>query len=235
MGGITAGIAAPIRESVRDVMASVGAEVNEDPQSLRRLRAEPVSHELVQEIPQPYIAAKFREATFSGFEVDPGEPSHYAAVSAAREFCRRVVLQQPTMLALIGPPGTGKSHLLYAATARLRLQVQRVFTRPWYLLADHLRYGGPALFRDEWLEPHHLRHALMQEPVIMIDEVRPTAGTAFDDTELAKIACHAWDNGRSMMITTNVSPLSDVMGAAVASRFTQVTISDRVADRRQSL
>ena len=66
----------------------------------------------------------------------------------------------------------------------------------------------------------------------MIDEVRPTAGTDFDDTELAKIVCRAWDNGRALLITTNVSPLAAVLGPAVASRFTQITITG--PDHRQS-
>lgn len=185
-------------------------------------------------IPAPYIAEKFAGATFATYLPDPAAPSQSAALEAVKQFCRKVHKgDDAPLLALIGSTGTGKSHLLYAAAKALHDAGRRVFTRPWYLLADQMRYGGPSLFNPQvQLDPHQLRASLMKEPLVMLDEVRPTAGTDFDDTELAKIVCHAWDNGRAMLITTNVSPLAAVLGPAIASRFTQVTING--PDGRQS-
>lgn len=185
------------------------------------------------QIPPPYVAARFADSSLTTYQPHTGTPSQHAALNATKQFCRMVHEGQAPMLALIGSTGTGKSHLLYSAAKALYAAEHRVFTRPWYLLADHLRWGGPSLFNAQLqLEPQELRVALMQEPIVMVDEVRPTAGTAFDDTELAKLVCHAWDNGRAMLITTNVSPLSQVLGPAVASRFTQVTITG--PDHRQT-
>ena len=181
-------------------------------------------------IPAPYVADKFLEADFDTYL--PVSSSQLSALAATKDFCRRVELHEAPMLALIGSTGTGKSHLLYSAAKVLHTTGNRVFTRPWYLLADHLRYGGPSPFGSRRMESHELRDAIMAEPIFMIDEVRPTAGTDFDDTELAKIVCRAWDNHRSMLITTNVSPLAAVLGHAVASRFTQITITG--PDHRQS-
>ncbi|HWL41042.1 MAG TPA: hypothetical protein VNO75_12475, partial [Gemmatimonadaceae bacterium] len=114
-------------------------------------RAEPTIR-----IPAPYIAAKFVDAGFETYRPDPAAPSQRSALATAREFCRRVQAGEGALLALIGSTGTGKSHLLYSAAKSLHEAGRRVFTRPWYLLADHLRYGGPGLFSSNPLEPQEL-------------------------------------------------------------------------------
>jgi chromosomal replication initiation ATPase DnaA len=177
------------------------------------------------------VPPRFREATFASFE--PATESQKVARIATRTFCDRASKGEPTMLALIGKQGTGKSHLLYAAALALLTRNHRVYARPWYRLADELRYGGKSAFTTEHThEPAQVREQLWAQPIVLLDEVRPTASTAFDDTELAKFACHAYDANLAVIITTNVNPLSDVMGPAAASRFTQVLIDG--PDRRQA-
>lgn len=208
------------------------AAANAEPEAARRLRLEDAERTLAEiRIPPPYVAAKFVDAGFSSYL--PATPSQRSALELTKEFCRQVHSGKAPLLALIGSTGTGKSHLLYSAAKALHAAGHRVFTRPWYLLADHLRWGGPSPFNSRHqLESAELRQALIREPILMIDEVRPTAGTDFDDTELAKIVCHGWDNGCAILITTNVNPLSAVIGPATASRFTQVTITG--PDHRQT-
>jgi predicted ATPase len=139
------------------------------------------------------------------------------------------------MLALIGKQGTGKSHLLYGAVRELYATKPEdpkaviesrwcgPYVAPWYRLADELRYGkgGNDTMRDAQGE----RMRLWGARTVMLDEVRPTSGTNFDDTELAKFACHAYDNRVAVLITTNVNPLAEVMGEAAASRFTAVVVN----------
>jgi chromosomal replication initiation ATPase DnaA len=224
---------------VGGVIISGGGNVTQtDPGAQRpsRITLEDCANALdvsIPTIPAPYVAEKFADATFATYQTNPAAPSLEAALVATKRFCRMVHKGKAPMLALIGSTGTGKSHLLYSAAKALHATEHRVFTRPWYLLADQLRYGGgPSLFNPQIrLESHELRDALMKERILMIDEVRPTAGTDFDDNELAKLVCNAWDNGRAVLITTNVSPLEAVVGPAVASRFTQVTITG--PDHRQ--
>lgn len=225
----------PVR--VGDVIIEVDGSVIPaepiDPENIQEVRAKlRGSNHTFPEIiiPAPYVAEKFLEASFDTYR--PATDSQRSALAVTRDFCQQVAADKAPMLALIGSTGTGKSHLLYSAAKALHASGNRVFTRPWYMLADHLRYGGPDLFTQRRLESSELRDAIMGERIFMIDEVRPTAGTDFDDTELAKIVCRAWDNGRAMLITTNVSPLTSVLGPAVASRFTQVTITG--PDHRQS-
>ena len=187
------------------------------------------------------IPDRFSSARLENFA--PESQSQKTALEIAKRFITRVRGQEPTMLALIGKQGTGKSHLLYATLYELLGDQLDAFSRPWYRLADELRYGIPAqLFAplagstapqySEPVEAHAVRSQLWRPKLVMIDEVRPTASTALDENELAKFACHAYDNAVSVFITTNVSPLDQVMGAPAASRFTQITIDG--PDHRQS-
>ena len=181
-------------------------------------------------ISAPWIPDRFRDESLDSYE--PATDSQYAVLRAVREWVKRTIAGKGDMLALIGTTGAGKSHLLYAAGRALLEAGTQVYARPWYLLADELRYGGRSPFNEEKkLEPVEVRDTLWRARVVLIDEVRPTAGTAFDDTELAKLACHAYDRRIATLITTNVSPLADVVGPAAASRFTQVIVEG--PDRRQ--
>jgi chromosomal replication initiation ATPase DnaA len=156
----------------------------------------------------------------------PETDSQRAALVAVRTWVERVRAGAGPMLALVGDTGTGKSHLLYAAAHEL-IETCPVFVRPWYSFADQLRYGAP--FQSEGggrqKDPAEIRGDWYGAQVVMLDEVRRTSGTEFDDSELARFACHAWDHERAVLITSNVNPLSDVVGPAAASRFAQIVVA----------
>lgn len=181
------------------------------------------------------IPPRFQRATFDNFR------THTASQKAAKDAVAawiRAIPQGP-MLALIGATGTGKSHLFYSAARfliaeldamdpKMRTATRRTYPLvvPWYSLADELRYGRTVQTEggSRSQDAHEVREQLWGRQVVMLDEVRKTSGSEFDDTELAKFACHAYDNQVAVLVTTNWSPLSDVMGPAAASRFAQVVI-----------
>lgn len=180
------------------------------------------------------IPPRFDGASFDTFR--PRSGSQVAAITAVQEWVNQATIRRGPMLALIGKQGTGKSHLLYSAVRSLCAPIdamdakERVFSKvqypyvaPWYSLADNLRYGRPQ-DNDPLSSAHAIRSSLWESRIILLDEVRPTSGTNFDDTELAKLACHAYDSRIAVLITTNVNPLADVIGPAAASRFTQMVI-----------
>lgn len=178
------------------------------------------------------IPKRFRAATADSYQ--PVTASQQAALRAVLEWLSLVSQGRGPMLALIGKQGTGKSHLLYAAVRKIlegRPQDQKAviesgwvppYSRAWYQLADELRYGDGR--GDSHQRVQEVRRKLWEARIVLIDEVRPTSGTSFDDTELAKFACHAYDNEIPVLLTTNVKPLENVMGDAAASRFRQVVI-----------
>jgi hypothetical protein len=173
-------------------------------------------------------------ATLDNFQ--PQTSGQSAAQMATATWLQHARAGEPAMLALVGPQGTGKSHLLYAAANALLDADVGLYARPWYILADELRYGGHHPISNWPIEADEVRRMLLRPSwksrVWLLDEVRATSGTAFDDMELTKLACFAYDQCHPMMITTNVNPLADVMGAPAASRFRQVVIDG--ADARQA-
>lgn len=183
---------------------------------------------------EPSIPPRFKLARLTEFReglkdaVDAS--SQLVAFNAVTDWCRRVTNGEPAMLALVGATGVGKSHLLYAAVHALYRRNVRVYAQPWYRLADALRYGGRSAWTGKSIEGPAVRDEIMGERVICLDDVRPTSGTAFDDTELAKIILDAWDRESAMLITTNCSPLTAVLSPPLASRFVQVVLAG--ADRR---
>lgn len=176
------------------------------------------------------VPARFASVTLDSFE--PVTRSQEAARDAAKFWLGRALAHEGCMLALIGPQGTGKSHLLYAVANALLDAGTRLYARPWYRLADELRYGGEHPVTGKELDAAEVRRGLWTQKLVLLDEVRATASTAFDDMELTKFACHAYDSRYPMLITSNVNPLADVMGKPAASRFTQVVIDG--PDRRQA-
>lgn len=168
------------------------------------------------------IPGRFETSTLENYE--PVTDSQRAALAAVNAWLAEIRGGGAPMLALVGDSGTGKSHLLWSAAKDLGL---RCFARSWYEFVDHLRYGVSVAIESGTRErsPGEVRAHWWESKVVLLDEVRPTSGTAFDDTELARFACHAYDHLVPVLVTTNVNPLADVMGPAAASRFTEVVVT----------
>lgn len=169
------------------------------------------------------IPERYRASAFSTFRAVTD--AQKAAKQAVRQWAVDAKDGKGPMLAIVGEQGCGKSHLLYAALRSLITVNVPVYARPWYTLADEMRYGGRSPFAPTLaLEAYEVRAMLWQQRIVLLDEVRATASTDFDNTELAKFACRAYDALVAVLLTTNVNPLSNAMGKPAESRFTQVVI-----------
>ena len=226
-----AGTPAPLLGTTERIMALMPKGETPRDQIVRVQPDEGDRPEIPAAVRAAIVPPRFASVAFDTYE--PSTRGQGAALKAARFWTDRARKGECSMLALIGPQGTGKSHLLYAAANALLDDGRRCYARPWYRLADELRYGGESPFvAGRTIEAFEVRSQLWKQRIVLLDEVRPTASTAFDDTELAKFACWAYDSKLSVFITSNVSPLADVMGPPAASRFTQVIIDG--PDRRQA-
>lgn len=183
---------------------------------------------------RPIVPAKHAGSRFDNFDPMRAGREHAKslalALSAAERWTKAAIERRPAMLAIVGPPGNGKSHLLYAAAHALTEARVEAWCRPWYRLADELRFGGALPWRRHddaapRLDGYVLRDRMFESRVILLDEVRGTSGTDFDGNELAKLASHAYDEGAALLITTNVHPLAAIMGPAPADRFAVVQIT----------
>lgn len=177
---------------------------------------------ILSDLAKARIPRRFWQASFDGYR--PATASQAAALHAVQAWLR--TLDQGPMLALVGAQGTGKSHLLYSAAHELIEHRKPCWVRQWYTFVDELRYGRTIATEagSRTKEPYEVRADWWEAPVVLLDEVRATSGTNFDDTELARYACHAYDQQRAVLITTNVHPLEDVLGPAAASRFTVIVV-----------
>lgn len=211
-------------QHIKELLLPAVQHAIEHPVSKRELPPPPTTPR-----PAPLVPKRFTNVTLETYVAET-ESERYA-LRAVRRWVELVDAGDGPMLAIIGPQGTGKSHLLYGAyRAVAGPRAPSCFS--WYRLADELRYGGTNPYNRAHLEAHEVRDRLWGAKVIMLDEVRPTANTNFDDTELAKVTCHCYDAEIPMLLTSNVSPLSDVLGGPAASRFTQIVVTGR--DRRQT-
>lgn len=177
-------------------------------------RSEAVSAEPVGQRAIPSVPKKFLDVRF-GTSEDRG-PHWRRAKAAVLKWIEDTVAGGAPKLALVGPTGTGKSHLLYCAA--------------WNLWEEHERF--PAIFR--WYEvvddlrdlsiARQTRQRIRDAKILMLDECRPTSGTDFDALELAKISFAAYDNEQPVLLSCNWGSLAELMGEPAADRYTVVTI-----------
>lgn len=163
---------------------------------------------------KPAVPRRYADARFATFQRKG--PSIQSARTAVGEWIEDVVAGDAPMTALVGPKGTGKSHLLACAAWDL-YETYGVYAacRRWYLVADALRDIETA---------RATRDGLRGARVLILDEVRPTSGTDFDAMELAKIALWAYDERQAVLLATNWPTLEDLVGEPAADRFRIVNL-----------
>lgn len=170
-----------------------------------------------------YIPARHREDTLDSYV--PQNDSHAEALEMAREWVEKVRAGEGAALALVGPVGTGKSHLLYAAIRAANEAGVHAAASGWSELADLLR--DAKFGHDEDVTEARLKKArILGAAALGLDEIRPTSGTDFDGTELAQLMTRAYRNCQGVIVTSNYADerLAKIIGLAAASRLTQVTL-----------
>lgn len=225
-----AGQPSTVREMLDSKFANIAKAIAADPSDhAERIPADEVPSERPRwfhTLRAAVVPPRFRDVSLDDYA--PSTPGQEAALDSVRRWLARALAGEHAMLALIGAQGVGKSHLLYGAANALIDAERRIYARPWSVLADEIRYGGVHPIGGSAIEPDEVRRMLLRPSwgarIWLLDEVRATSGTAFDDTELTKLACHVYDACAPMMITTNTNPLSEVMGAPAASRFKQAVV-----------
>lgn len=181
-------------------------------------------------VAQPRVPARYRHARFETMDdLTDKIDGWLAAVTAVQAWTIDVIKGRPHMLALIGPQGTGKSHLAACAAWRLYEHGATgiwVAFHLWEELVDDLRYGrveGNEAFAHE-ASGHEIRTRLMKQPAVILDDIEHTSGTEFDATELRKFSKNRYSHMRSALITGNWKDLADMIGAPAADRYSVVKL-----------
>lgn len=143
--------------------------------------------------------------------------SQHSARLAVQQWVAEADAWHGTQVALLGPHGVGKSHLLYAAAAMLHRELhRRVYCAPWAELADELSDGSSV--------SHRRMLALIDARIVLVDEVNAMPSPRALDA-MVRITSHCWDERIPLPITSNAYPLADLIGAPAASRFAQCVVA----------
>ena len=165
-------------------------------------------------LPPPAVPERYRDARWSTWE--PKCDAIETARKAVELWVRTVAEGKHVMLALVGPKGTGKSHMLACAAHQLYEEHRiRAGFFEWFLVADQLRDIDTAA---------KVRERLREARPLILDECRPTSNTDFDAIELAKITMYAYSHMQSVLIATNWASLEELMGEPAADRYTIVPV-----------
>lgn len=196
------------------------------PESLERIGADPV--------PCPksaadvrigwYVPPRHRKDTLANYQ--PRSASQREALDATAAWIEAAAQGEGPTLALVGAVGTGKSHLMYAAVTELNRRGVNAGAWGWFDLALLLRDAKFARDEESNAKARYERDRLFSVRSIAIDEVRPTAGTDFDATELSQLMTRAYREKQAVIVTSNYADrgLTEIIGLAAHSRLTQVVL-----------
>lgn len=166
----------------------------------------------------------------------PSTRSQREALAAATAWAEQAGRGEGIALALVGPPGTGKSHLMYAAIRHANLRGVNAGAWGWFDLADHLRAAMSE--RDEQLRKDGAdqRARVRAVRAFGLDEIRPTSGTDYDSTQLSNLMTRAYRECQDVFVTSNhvcrpdtdrdpgARYIEDIIGIAATSRLTMVQV-----------
>jgi DNA replication protein DnaC len=146
------------------------------------------------------LPAKFVAKTLSSYQ--PKNPHQMKALGRAGRFVDELAPGQPGERALcfVGPPGTGKTHLLCAILRQLALEkgVRGRYEEFFLLLSDIKDGFSKGLSAREWLAP------LRDVEVLAIDEVgKGGRNREFEQGVLDEIVSVRYNAGRPTLLATN--------------------------------
>jgi DNA replication protein DnaC len=162
------------------------------------------------------LRGRFRTATFDNFEASTAEQR--AVAKACRDFADRFSRTQADGLWLLGPPGTGKSHLGAAIAQAVRFQ------RDAGVMVMTAREVVRAL-RDTWRSgseqsESELIDELGSVCLMVLDEVGVGFGSEAEITQLFDVIDRRYQLRRPTVLLSNLSP-----------SMLKATLGERLYDR----
>ncbi|HEX7891451.1 MAG TPA: ATP-binding protein [Ramlibacter sp.] len=172
------------------------------------------------------LQGRFAEATFDNFKATTAEQR--AVLNACRDFARTVTWNSGSGLWLIGPPGTGKTHLASAVVRHVieeRDATAEIYTSREIIRKLRAMWGNRGGREDrDWLDRPQTEEAMIDDlgrtPLLVIDEAGVGFGTEAEMVQLYDVVDLRYKLRRPTVLVSNL-----------AAEDLKTALGDRAYDR----